>query len=217
MTDFKVGQHVYCIDSEYPFGRCLNSTRKFPAFNKEFEIKAIRYDQYNANTLLDVIALGGRVPEERGRVFENIPASVFSPVYTGKCVRNMHVFYPDRLTYLATPYSTGGHENIDINYAKALQVTAGLIALGNTVFSPIVHGHVMAQKGMPLEGQLTAIQWKSYNEVILRRSEQLLVYCGYNWQNSMGVQMEIDYYIKIGRQNTMYKVDDDLNITPFGV
>jgi hypothetical protein len=98
--------------------------------------------------------------------------------------------------YLATPYSKykDGHEAA---YKEAARVCAGLIKNGEIVFSPIVHCHALvADGGLTIT---TWAQWSKYDLAMIDSAKGLLVCEMDGWEESVGVQDEIKYAIKLGK------------------
>ncbi len=90
--------------------------------------------------------------------------------------------------YLATPYSNapGGHEHA---YRIACITAARLIDRGVNVFSPIAHGHAIAQHG---QMKTDAIGWAGINNSILAGCDGLIVAMAPGWRDSSGVAEEIE-------------------------
>ena len=94
------------------------------------------------------------------------------------------------MIYLASPYS---HKNPDIQerrYEATCAATARLIKNGDCVFSPIVHGHVLAVK---FKLKTDAETWKWYNTMIINRCNALWVLALPGYTKSFGVNYEINY------------------------
>jgi len=95
---------------------------------------------------------------------------------------------PQKLVYLATPYS---HPNKQVQAARfrAVNRTAAHLMLhGEHVFSPISHCHpIAAAGGLPGDWEF----WEAYDRAILASCRKLLVLRLSGWDASVGVQAEM--------------------------
>lgn len=95
-----------------------------------------------------------------------------------------------KLVYLASPYSKypGGREEA---YAKACDMAGTLMFLGYNVFCPIAHSHAIETNSF------TEIKdgdwWLEQDFAILKGCDQLVVYKMPSWEDSYGVQKEIEF------------------------
>ena len=90
------------------------------------------------------------------------------------------------MIYLASPYSA----NPEHNYQLALSATAHMVAAGYIVYSPIVHCHPLHQAAnLPQDFAF----WRRHNFGILRKASELWVLDIQGWQESIGVQAEINF------------------------
>ena len=102
----------------------------------------------------------------------------------------------DYFAYVASPYTPLGVSNKkekkkirEERYEKVSEFCAGCLNKGLFVYSPIVHCHELAKKfNMPTD----AAYWREYNSVMLRASGGLWVYTLNGWDQSDGVQGELD-------------------------
>ena len=95
------------------------------------------------------------------------------------------------LIYLAIPYS--GIE--DKSFEISSKVSAALLKKGYNVISPVVLGHVIAEQNNLM---LDHDDWYDIDLAILRRCDMLLVLTIAGWENSKGVQLEIEEAKKFG-------------------
>lgn len=95
------------------------------------------------------------------------------------------------LIYVASPYSkyVWGLDQATNDIAK---ITGRLIARGLKVYSPIVHTHHIAKvSGIdPLDHKF----WMKYDESMMNKSDSLLVVKMPGWEDSYGVNYEINYF-----------------------
>jgi hypothetical protein len=88
------------------------------------------------------------------------------------------------MIYLAIPYS--GIE--ELSFKISCMVTAFLMKTGKTVYSPIVHGHILATKyDLPADREF----WLKHDLDILCRCDELYVVAMEGWDKSVGVLAEI--------------------------
>jgi hypothetical protein len=93
------------------------------------------------------------------------------------------------LIYLASPYSDPNPEVTEQRYQEVLKATHYLMDQGYTVFSPIVHCHVILKMyGLPTSWEY----WKKYDSVYLEMCSELLIYTLPGWEHSKGIRGEID-------------------------
>lgn len=95
-----------------------------------------------------------------------------------------------KLTYLGSPYS---HEDPVVRTFRVNRATevAALVALsGEAVFSPITHGHRMAEF-LPTSALMDHEFWMKQCLPILRVCDQLLVLPLRGWRTSRGLQQEM--------------------------
>ncbi len=99
----------------------------------------------------------------------------------------------ESLAYCATPYTKfpGG---LNAAFEAAAALTARLRAAGIFVYSPIVHCHPLALYGKldPLDLSL----WYPHNELMMDRCNVLLVAHLPSWEDSIGIQYEIEFFEK---------------------
>ncbi len=123
------------------------------------------------------------------------------------------------MIYLASPYTHEYPEVMQMRYEYALDVTAHLLNKGYTVFSPIVHCHVIACKhDLPKDYKF----WKQYNECCIISCSDLMIAAIDGWQESTGVHNEYDFAVEEGKTIGMitpvlnrYKIIDELSMNPF--
>jgi hypothetical protein len=97
--------------------------------------------------------------------------------------------------YLASPYSHKDPQVVNTRFLLAERVTAELLKTERFVYSPIVHCHEIARKfNLPTD----AAFWMNYNKAMLAEASDLLILCLPGWQESVGVNMEIDFAKSFG-------------------
>ena len=100
-----------------------------------------------------------------------------------------------KLVYLANPYTHKDPDIMQERYEKACEFTAALKRNGWYVFSPIAHSHGPAQYGLPKDYEY----WSGYCELMLPKCDIMMVLKLDGWQESVGVQAEIDLWHKTGK------------------
>lgn len=99
------------------------------------------------------------------------------------------------MIYLASPYSHPDALTRKTRFLIAEQVTAILFNQGIFVFSPIVHCHELAARHtLPTSFEF----WRGYNFDMLRRADLLSIIAIPGWEESIGVQAEIEMAKLIG-------------------
>lgn len=94
----------------------------------------------------------------------------------------------NRLIYLASPYSHPDPQVRQYRYEQVLEATRLLMLQGRHVWAPIVYTHQLAEAGMPVEWEF----WQAFDGMMLRRCQELWVLTLDGWEESRGIQAEID-------------------------
>jgi hypothetical protein len=89
--------------------------------------------------------------------------------------------------YLAGPYSDPDAAVREARFRAACLATAKLVCRGHSAFSPIVHGHPLAEYGVPIGWDF----WQPFDLEHLARCDELWVLTLDGWRQSVGVQEEI--------------------------
>jgi hypothetical protein len=98
------------------------------------------------------------------------------------------------LHYLASPYTSDDNRVQEARYQLALTACALLIKKGFSVYSPIVHWHVVAE-------EYSDIPYSTYlnNDLQhLQSCDAMIVLTAAGWKESQGVQAEISMAIELG-------------------
>jgi len=99
------------------------------------------------------------------------------------------------LIYLATAYSHKSFFVMQERYTQASRILGELMKQGKAVFSPIAHTHAAAiLVDLPKDWQF----WQAHCELMLSKCDKLLVVKMDGWQESRGVQAEIEFAKKLG-------------------
>ena len=92
--------------------------------------------------------------------------------------------------YLASPYTHSDSEVREKRYDLAVSAMAAFLKDKQNVYSPIVHCHVITVRhALPFDHQF----WVEYNNHFLGLCEKIYVLCIDGWEESVGVQKEIDF------------------------
>ncbi len=113
------------------------------------------------------------------------------------------------LIYLATPYSKYP-DGLTAAFEVAARFTADLLRAGLKVYSPITHTHPIAIYGNidPLDHLI----WLPFDEVIMEKSDALLVAKIPGWTTSFGIGKEIKWFRE--RKKPIYYIDpESLEVT----
>jgi hypothetical protein len=100
------------------------------------------------------------------------------------------------LIYLASPYSSPTIAIQQQRYELICQIAGELILQGHVVFSPVVHGHGIAEHGN------VATDWTTWGRLdleLLRRCDEVWVAMISGWDNSIGVEEEVIIAIDLGK------------------
>jgi Domain of unknown function (DUF1937) len=102
------------------------------------------------------------------------------------------------MIYLASPYSHPDALVCQASFDAACRATADLVHAGRVVFSPIVHGHPLVRFGLPTDWSF----WQRFDQEYLRRCDDVLVLQIDGWQESEGVQAEVELARGLGKRIT---------------
>jgi len=99
------------------------------------------------------------------------------------------------MIYLASPYSHPDPNVREARFEAACRAAAFLIRLGHTVFSPIIHNHLLCRYMLPGDWQL----WDRHDRRYLTACDEIVVLTLDGWRTSKGVQAEIAIAGELGR------------------
>jgi hypothetical protein len=97
--------------------------------------------------------------------------------------------------YLASPYSHPDPAIREQRFQAACAAAAALIREGHVVFSPVVHGHPLAQRGLPGDWSF----WERHARWHLERCDEVVVLMLDGWEQSVGVQAELRHAGVLGK------------------
>lgn len=97
---------------------------------------------------------------------------------------------PSGFNYLASPYSHPSPMIRHSRFQAALAAAARLMADGHVVFSPIAHSHPIEATCFP--DPKPGAFWKAQDEPLLRAASRLIVLQIDGWQESKGIQWEME-------------------------
>ena len=98
--------------------------------------------------------------------------------------------------YLGSPYSHLDPEIMLQRFESVKRLTASLLVAGHHVYSPIVHCHELAHDfDLPKDGPF----WEDYNFAMLGVASQLWVHMQDGWNESKGLEGEMDQWMKQGQ------------------
>lgn len=108
------------------------------------------------------------------------------------------------MQYLAGPYSHPQPEIVALRYECHRQACAKLILAGGIVYSPIVHGHNL----LPELAAWRHAEWIAYDLKILAKCNSVIVLMLDGWEESKGVQQELEFAKEAGLP-IMYMKESD--------
>jgi nucleoside 2-deoxyribosyltransferase len=100
------------------------------------------------------------------------------------------------LVYVATPYSIF-EDGLDAAHRAACQITGDLLRYGVNAFSPIVHSHHVAEHANI--DRMDHKFWMRADEAYMKKCDALVVAQIDNWENSVGVNMELKHFRDVGK------------------
>jgi hypothetical protein len=96
----------------------------------------------------------------------------------------------NKLIYVASPYNHSDDDIRWLNYRKVSRYSAGLIAKGQVVISPIAYGHPLLDFAeIPYDWPF----WSNFCLTFLDRCDEMHVLMMEGWDKSRGVEEEIQY------------------------
>lgn len=98
-------------------------------------------------------------------------------------------------TYIASPYSHADEAIRELRFNLVSKFTADMIRDGEVVYSPIAHSHPLAVD-YELPGDFDF--WMRQNYGLLSKASRMIVLCLDGWEDSKGVQAEIEFAEKCG-------------------
>lgn len=107
------------------------------------------------------------------------------------------------MIYLASPYSHPDKTVEEKRFSDVCILTGMLMEQGNVVFSPIAHGHPIAQHyGLPTDWKY----WEKFATEYIQRSDEVKVAMMPGWEESKGVTAEIAIANELGIPVTYLEV-----------
>ena len=98
------------------------------------------------------------------------------------------------MIYLASPYSHDDPRVRDARYEAACEHVVLMLREGRLVYSPIVHSHALARRGLPGDWPF----WEAHDRVMLGWSGAVEVLQLPGWETSEGVLAEIAIAARLG-------------------
>ncbi len=108
------------------------------------------------------------------------------------------------MIYLASPYTDPDPVVRKARYEAACARAALMLAGGRLVYSPVVYGHALAQRGLPGDWAF----WEQHNHAMLSRSTSLLLLLLPGWRESEGVRAELAIARSLGLPVRHAALDD---------
>jgi Domain of unknown function (DUF1937) len=102
---------------------------------------------------------------------------------------------PSKVIYFASPYSSSDIDVVNKRFESACKVVANLVSEGYVVFSPIIYGHTLVEwHKMPSDWEF----WRKFCQSFLVKCDEMVVYKLEGWEDSKGVQAEIELANQLG-------------------
>ncbi|MBI2790930.1 MAG: DUF1937 family protein [Gammaproteobacteria bacterium] len=111
------------------------------------------------------------------------------------------------LIYLACPYSHPDSRMVQLRYAVSAQVACQLVKEGLMIFAASMHNALLATMA-GISDQFA--DWKEYNHLMIERSDKLMVITMEGWEQSKGVQDQIQYAKSLNKPIEMIEPPHDL-------
>ena len=103
------------------------------------------------------------------------------------------------IIYFASPYSHPDPDVINERFQKACHAVADMTSKGYVVISPIIYGHTLIQyREMPGDYGF----WKNFCQSFLLKCSEMVVFKLPGWEESKGIQAEIEQAEQIGMKIT---------------
>lgn len=115
------------------------------------------------------------------------------------------------LIYLACPYSHPDAEIRNSRVELASLVAAKLMQQGTPVYSPITHGHAVAQH-LPPAVSADHRFWMRHCKPFMEAAREIMVLPMHGWRLSKGVQEELDYFYQSARAVTFLELPRSWNL-----
>ena len=101
------------------------------------------------------------------------------------------------MIYLGSPYSHEDPKVVEERWNATVLATAKFLNWGNMIYSPIVHCHPLAiAHTLPTDAQF----WNHYNFHMLSLADELWVLMLNRWEDSKGLQSEIEWATLMGKK-----------------
>lgn len=110
------------------------------------------------------------------------------------------------LIFISTPYSHPDKSVQVERFEITCQLVANLLNQGKFPISPIVHGHPTTGYGVRGDWQF----WQDYCHEFIRVSQVMYVGDLDGWQESTGVQAEIDYAKSLGKNVYLVSIEGQI-------
>ena len=92
------------------------------------------------------------------------------------------------MIYLASPYSDPDPMVRQHRFHQVCREAASMMRRGQMVYSPIAHSHCIVRFGLPFDWEY----WQAHSRLMLSFCDGLVVLRLDGWENSVGVQSEIE-------------------------
>ncbi len=111
------------------------------------------------------------------------------------------------LIYLACPYSHQDPKMVQLRYSVSAQIASHLFKQGLMVFAASMHNSLLAHMA-GVSDQFA--RWKDFNHLMIERVDKLMVITMEGWEQSQGVQDQIQYAKQLGKPVEMIEAPAEL-------
>lgn len=113
-----------------------------------------------------------------------------------------------KLIYLASPHASGDPYIRNMRYELVMRAWNILFRSGELAISPILHTHAVALSYHNVEDRVFQ-KYQRLDEEIISRCDVIYVLCIEGWIASKGINSEIAYAKKIGKEIRYFRFDFD--------
>lgn len=99
------------------------------------------------------------------------------------------------MIYLASPYTHPDAAVREQRFREACHTAAALMRVGHVVYAPVVHGHPLAEHGVPGDWRT----WEQSGREHLARCDEVVVLVLDGWLESAGVAAEVQIAGELGK------------------
>jgi len=111
------------------------------------------------------------------------------------------------MIYLASPYSHPDPAIREARFQAACRQAAEMLRCGIPAWSPIAYSHALTMHGLPLDWKF----WERFDRLFLEMCSEVWVLTLDGWQQSKGIQAEIEIARELGKPVVFVEPERALN------